>query len=54
MKAWINEKDASLAVEDTGKDLASVQALQRRHQNLERELGPVEEKLQKLSGQAQQ
>eukprot|EP00118_Oscarella_pearsei_P018140 m.184464 g.184464 ORF g.184464 m.184464 type:complete len:3710 (+) comp39319_c1_seq2:34-11163(+) len=54
VKAWINEKDASLTVEDTGKDLVSVQALQRRHQNLERELGPVEEKLLKLGSQAEQ
>ena len=30
--AWINEKDQALSTEDCGKDLASVQALQRRHQ----------------------
>ena len=30
--AWINEKDQALSTEDCGRDLPSVQALQRRHQ----------------------
>ena len=30
--SWINEKDQALSTEDFGRDLASVQALQRRHQ----------------------
>lgn len=32
LKDWINEKNASLNVDDLGKDLHSVQALQRKHQ----------------------
>ena len=31
-KAWINEKDVSFSSEDCGKDLASVQLLQRKQQ----------------------
>ena len=31
-KGWLNEKDQALSTDDCGKDLASVQALQRRHQ----------------------
>ena len=53
-KAWMMEKDNALSSDDTGKDLTAVQVLQRRHANLERELGPVEEKLQKLAVQAEQ
>lgn len=30
--SWINEKDQALSTEDCGRDLSSVQALQRRHQ----------------------
>ena len=30
--SWINEKDQALSSEDCGRDLSSVQALQRRHQ----------------------
>ena len=31
-QSWINEKDQTLSTEDCGRDLSSVQALQRRHQ----------------------
>ena len=31
-KAWINEKDVAFSSEDCGKDLASVQLLQRKQQ----------------------
>ena len=31
-KAWINEKDIAFSSEDCGKDLASVQLLQRKQQ----------------------
>ena len=30
--SWINEKDQALSTEDCGRDLSTVQALQRRHQ----------------------
>jgi spectrin beta len=53
-KSWINEKDQALSTDDCGRDLPSVQALQRRHQALERELAPVEERLAKLKEKSQQ
>lgn len=31
-RSWIGEKDQALSTDDCGRDLASVQALQRRHQ----------------------
>ena len=47
-KIWIDEKDAALSSEDYGKDLASVQALQRKHEVIERDLAAVEEKVKFL------
>lgn len=44
-KAWINEKDTALSVDDYGRDLAGVQALQRRHDGLERDLAALEDKV---------
>lgn len=44
-KIWIDEKDAALSSADYGKDLASVQALQRKHEGIERDLAAVEEKV---------
>ena len=31
-RSWIGEKDQALSTDDCGRDLTSVQALQRRHQ----------------------
>lgn len=45
-KAWISEKDTALSTSDYGRDLASVQALQRKHEVLERDLAALEEKVQ--------
>lgn len=44
---WMNEKMTQLTSDtaDVGPDLKTVQALQRRHQHLERELAPLEEKI---------
>ena len=39
------EKDTLLSSDDYGRDLPSVQALQRKHETLERDLGAVEEKV---------
>ena len=47
-KIWIDEKDAALSSEDYGKDLAGVQALQRKHEVIERDLAAVEEKVKFL------
>jgi len=49
LKEWIGEKTAGINLDDVGKDLASVQVLQRKHQNLEQELKPIEDKLSKMN-----
>ncbi|XP_023313664.1 spectrin beta chain, non-erythrocytic 1 isoform X1 [Trichogramma pretiosum] len=46
---WMLEKITQLDTAELGPDLKTVQALQRRHQNLERELAPVEEKVRKVN-----
>lgn len=46
--AWIQEKDAVLSSDDYGRDLASVQALQRKHEGVERDLAALEEKVNAL------
>ena len=43
--AWIAEKNTTLSTEDYGRDLASVQALQRKHDGVERDLAALEEKV---------
>lgn len=44
-KNWINEKDKVLSSDDYGKDLASVNALLRKHEAMERDLAAVEDKV---------
>ncbi|XP_048586984.1 spectrin alpha chain, non-erythrocytic 1 isoform X2 [Nematostella vectensis] len=51
-KAWISEKDTALSSSDYGRDLASVQALQRKHDVLERDLAALEEKVRQLNIEA--
>ncbi len=51
-KAWINEKDLLLSIEDTGRDLNDLQMLQRRHQAVEREMMPITERIEKLNKMA--
>lgn len=48
---WMNEKMTQLDIDiaDVGPDLKTVQALQRRHQHLERELAPLEEKITRVN-----
>lgn len=50
--AWIREKDECLSVDDLGKDLIQVQALQRRHEAIERDLAAVEGKVESLEKHA--
>ncbi|PVD22109.1 hypothetical protein C0Q70_17913 [Pomacea canaliculata] len=50
--AWIQEKDAVLSSDDYGRDLASVQALQRKHEGVERDLAALEEKVVALSSES--
>uniref|UniRef100_A0A8D8QLB4 Spectrin beta chain, non-erythrocytic 5 n=1 Tax=Cacopsylla melanoneura TaxID=428564 RepID=A0A8D8QLB4_9HEMI len=45
---WMREKMTQLETAVIGPDLKTVQALQRRHQQLERELAPVEEKVKRV------
>lgn len=45
---WMLEKMTQLDTAELGPDLKTVQALQRRHQHLERELAPVEEKVNRV------
>ena len=49
LKDWIGEKSNGINLDDVGRDLKSVQMLQRKHQNLEQELRPIEDKMNKMS-----
>ena len=44
-KTWINEKAAAVTSDDYGRDLATVQTLQRKHEGLERDLDALEDKV---------
>lgn len=43
--SWIKEKEQLMASDDFGRDLASVQALLRKHERLERDLAALEDKV---------
>jgi spectrin alpha len=47
--AWISEKESLLALDDLGKDLANVQALQRKHDAVERDLAALADKVEGLT-----
>ena len=51
--SWINEKDGILSSDDYGKDLANVQALQRKHDTVERDLAALADKVEGLSREGQ-
>uniref|UniRef100_A0A2R5L953 Putative spectrin beta chain non-erythrocytic 5 isoform x6 n=1 Tax=Ornithodoros turicata TaxID=34597 RepID=A0A2R5L953_9ACAR len=46
---WMMEKLQKIDMDEVGRDMKTVQALQRRHENLERELAPVEEKFNRVN-----
>lgn len=46
--AWITDKNDLLSINDYGKDLVNVKALQRRHETIERDLAAVEVKVDNL------
>lgn len=46
---WMYEKMTQLDTAELGPDLKTVKALQRRHENLERELAPVQEKVNRVN-----
>ncbi|XP_037798638.1 spectrin alpha chain-like isoform X2 [Penaeus monodon] len=50
--AWVAEKDVVLSSDDYGRDLASVQTLQRKHEGLERDLAALEDKVSTLGEEA--
>ncbi|CAH0405710.1 unnamed protein product [Chilo suppressalis] len=50
--AWISEKDVVLGTDDYGRDLATVQALQRKHEGIERDLAALEDKVSTIDGEA--
>merc|ERR550532_60587 len=47
-KDWIAEKDEALNSDDIGKDMRTVQALQRKHEGLERDLAALGDKINRL------
>merc|ERR1712051_897550 len=51
-KDWILEKDEALSIGDLGKDLRTVQALQRKHEGLERDLAALKDKITQLDESA--
>lgn len=51
-KDWMSEKMTQLDLQALGHDLKTVQALQRKHEHLERELAPVEEKVKRVTNLA--
>lgn len=46
-KDWIQEKDDALDSDDFGRDLRSVQALQRKHEGVERDLAALGDKVRR-------
>ncbi|XP_057674298.1 spectrin alpha chain, non-erythrocytic 1 isoform X4 [Corythoichthys intestinalis] len=51
--SWIKEKEQLMASDDFGRDLASVQALLRKHEGLARDLAALEDKVNTLGGDAE-
>ncbi|CDW52174.1 Spectrin alpha chain [Trichuris trichiura] len=51
--AWICEKDSGLSTDDFGRDLTTVQALQRKHEGTERDLAALDGKVQSLAIEAE-
>uniref|UniRef100_A0A674EFG3 Spectrin alpha, non-erythrocytic 1 n=1 Tax=Salmo trutta TaxID=8032 RepID=A0A674EFG3_SALTR len=51
--SWIKEKEQLMASDDFGRDLASVQALLRKHEGLERDLAALEDKVNTLGVEAE-
>ncbi|XP_077478046.1 spectrin alpha chain, non-erythrocytic 1 isoform X5 [Stigmatopora argus] len=51
--SWIKEKEQLMASDDFGRDLASVQALLRKHEGLARDLAALEDKVNTLGADAE-
>ncbi|XP_070407808.1 spectrin alpha chain, non-erythrocytic 1-like [Nothobranchius furzeri] len=52
-KEWIEEKNQALNTDNYGHDLASVQALQRKHEGFERDLAALGDKVKSLGETAE-
>lgn len=50
-KEWIEEKNQALNTDNYGHDLASVQALQRKHEGFERDLAALGDKVRFISNE---
>lgn len=48
-KEWIEEKNQALNTDNYGHDLASVQALQRKHEGFERDLAALGDKVRSVA-----
>lgn len=48
-KEWIEEKNQALNTDNYGHDLASVQALQRKHEGFERDLAALGDKVRLIN-----
>ncbi|ODM96280.1 Spectrin beta chain, non-erythrocytic 1, partial [Orchesella cincta] len=46
---WMSEKMMQIDTDEWSNDLKTVQALQRKHNNLERELAPIQEKVSRVN-----
>ncbi|XP_076029013.1 spectrin beta chain, non-erythrocytic 5 kst isoform X3 [Oratosquilla oratoria] len=46
---WMVEKMEKLDIDELGRDLKTVQSLQRKHDQLERELAPIQEKVSRVN-----
>ena len=53
-RLWVLEKDTALSIDDIGKDLSAVKSLQRKHENIERELTPIVDKLSSIHSTSKQ
>uniref|UniRef100_A0A0K0ELE0 SH3 domain-containing protein n=1 Tax=Strongyloides stercoralis TaxID=6248 RepID=A0A0K0ELE0_STRER len=51
--SWVVEKEAILSSDDFGRDLNNVQALQRKLENTERDLGAIESKMEQLKKESE-
>lgn len=50
--AWIAEKDNAVTSDDYGSDLPTVQALQRKHEVIERDLDALDKRVQQVNSEA--
>ena len=49
---WIAEKESIVSIDELGKDLAQVQALQRKHEAIERDLAALSDKVDGLNSES--